>query len=220
MDRSVYIRKQLLKDTLRNLISKVHFTVDLWTSPNRLALFAINAHFVSKEYKLKKVLLALPCMHESHGGELQAKHVFEVIKEYDIAHKVSCFTSDNHGSNDKLLRILSQHLDEEFNLYYDPIKHRLRCQAHVVNLVVQAFLFSQNPEAADKAIRQAEADEKQELDEVHTKDLKHVDKGGWRRQGALGSPPTSLRPEAVFDKELAQELARTWAHNYEEALER
>ena len=37
---------------------------------------------------------------------------------------------------------------------FDPIKHRVRCFAHTLNLAIQAFLFAEDPEAAEEAIRQ------------------------------------------------------------------
>jgi hypothetical protein len=39
-------RKEVLKEELRQSISKIHFSFDLWTSPNHLALMGIVAHYI------------------------------------------------------------------------------------------------------------------------------------------------------------------------------
>lgn len=39
-------RKLVLKEDLHKSISKIHFSFDLWTSPNHLALLGIVAHYI------------------------------------------------------------------------------------------------------------------------------------------------------------------------------
>lgn len=41
-------RKERLKKDLQDAHSKIHFSFDLWTSPNHLALIGIVAHFIDK----------------------------------------------------------------------------------------------------------------------------------------------------------------------------
>lgn len=58
---------------------------------------------------------------------------------------------DNHGSNDKLCRLLGELYDG-----WDPKQHRIRCMGHVLNLACQAFLFTKDREAVKLAIQGAE----------------------------------------------------------------
>jgi hypothetical protein len=70
IDHSFVINKEILKQELQKSLSKIHFTVDMWTSPNHKALQAICVHFVDADTKnLCKVLIGLPEYRGSHGGE-------------------------------------------------------------------------------------------------------------------------------------------------------
>lgn len=163
---SFIVHKDFLKRKLRTSLSLIHFTVDMWTSPNRKAFLAICAHWVDHDTKkLCKALLALPQIRGKHGGEQQAPYIMRVAKEYEIVDKIGYFTGDNHGSNDKLLRHVSKDLYKNYGIKWDPVHHRIRCHGHTTNLAVQAFLFAKDEEAIDVAIAEAEKDEDANMDD-------------------------------------------------------
>ena len=60
LSRSYSIHRDTLKAKLRRAKSLIHFSIDLWTSPNHKAFLAICAQWVDEEYKLRKALLGLP----------------------------------------------------------------------------------------------------------------------------------------------------------------
>jgi len=107
--------------------------------PNRILLLGICGHFFDRNSeKLCKSLLALrPVIN--HSGEAQFETLLNVLQDYGIVRKVVC---DNATSNDVLCRILSTHLEEEEDIQWNPVFHRVRCIGHVINLAVSAFLFS------------------------------------------------------------------------------
>ena len=47
---------------------------------------------------------------------------------------------DNAHTNDTLISVIAEALREE-GVFYDPQQRRLRCNGHIINLAVQAFLF-------------------------------------------------------------------------------
>jgi hypothetical protein len=158
----------------------------MWTSPNHKALQAICVHFVDADTrKLCKALIGLPEHRGSHGGEEQAAAFWPIAEEFNIVGKIGYFTGDNHGSNDKMCRAISRKL-EALNIQWNPVHHRIRCNGHVVNLAVQAFLFSKDKEAVDEAIREVEANKDLELEERLAERLKLAKAAGWRSIGPLG----------------------------------
>lgn len=48
-------KRQEIKNMLAEATSQVHFSFDLWTSPNHLALLGIVAHFVDKQGQCQSV---------------------------------------------------------------------------------------------------------------------------------------------------------------------
>jgi hypothetical protein len=94
-------------------------------------------HWVDLESRsLETALLSLKEFKGAHGGEKQAKVFLEVIKEAGLQDVLGFFTSDNHGSNDLMLRHIA---DEITN--FDPIIRRVRFFGHNLNLIAQSFLF-------------------------------------------------------------------------------
>ncbi|OWT42294.1 BED zinc finger domain-containing protein [Pochonia chlamydosporia 170] len=64
--RTYETQKLRVKRETQLALSKVHFTVDLWTSPNALAILGIVAHYTSESGQLEYSVLAL--------RELDGKH--------------------------------------------------------------------------------------------------------------------------------------------------
>src|SRR5438552_3473727 len=157
MKSSYMTHKNILQKKLQSAISKIHLTADVWTSPNRKSFLGICAHFVDGETKkLCQALLALPELEEGHGGEQQAGVLLRVLEDYGIVDKIGYVTGDNHGSNDKLCRFISKHLSDQ-GINWSSVHHRIRCHGHVVNLAIQAFLFSKDHDVIDVMCQQVEA---------------------------------------------------------------
>ena len=74
----------MIKGKLKKALSKLHFTTDCWTSPNKTAYQAITVHFVDKFGQMSKATLALREHKEEHGGEQQAEVLLKVVNEYKI----------------------------------------------------------------------------------------------------------------------------------------
>jgi len=66
--RTYEAHKQQIKHKIQAALSKVHFTVDLWTSPNSLAILGIIAHYMSESGQLEHSVLALQELDSEHTG--------------------------------------------------------------------------------------------------------------------------------------------------------
>ncbi|KAM4066654.1 hypothetical protein HRG_012124 [Hirsutella rhossiliensis] len=101
---------------LQSAKSKVHLSLDIWTSPNRLLLLGVCSHFVDHAQEARR---KAPCT--SACGEPFREEQFVTLLPI-------------------LRDFVSTYLKEE-GVKWDPEVHRLRCLGHVINLAVQAFLF-------------------------------------------------------------------------------
>ncbi|RKK07573.1 hypothetical protein BFJ66_g17047 [Fusarium oxysporum f. sp. cepae] len=136
-----------LKAKLQSVVSKVHISSDLWTSPHRHGVLAVCARWVDEDYQPRRSLLSLPEIRHSHSGEHQSRIIFSTLDIYDIANQLGCHTGDNAASNDTCLQHLSA-----MCINWDPKRHRIRCILHVINLSLQAFLFASSREALQAAL--------------------------------------------------------------------
>ena len=141
-------------------INIVHFTFDLWSSPNHMSLLGLTGHWVGQNGQLCHALLGLRRLHGAHTGENQSRIVFSIIQEYNLIHKVGYFTLDNASNNDKALACLAMTLEEE-GVSFNHVESRLRCLGHVINLVVKVFLYGIDLELNTNN-REAESENTQE----------------------------------------------------------
>ena len=164
--------KQRLRHILATALSDIHITCDMWTSPNHLGLLAVIAHFTSEKPEHCTVTLALKELQGEHSGENQAGVVLDVLNDYEIRNKLGYMVMDNVGSNDTLINAVATSLNNE-GVAYDVNHRRLRCNGHVINLAVQAFLFGKAVNDYEYLGNEAESPSDIQLSQ-------------WRRLGPLG----------------------------------
>ena len=186
--------KDLVRKRLRSAMSKIHFSVDIWTSLNKKQFLGICVHFVDREtQRLLKALIGLRPMI-THKGSEQSVLIASVLGEYDILKKLGYVIGDNHGSNDTLCRSLQSHLLEK-EIEWDAATHRIRCIGHILNLAVQYFLFGNgNDTVASSEVDEVDEDdgsdksaESDESGAETTRGKKSSTRGkkGWRKMGPL-----------------------------------
>jgi hypothetical protein len=133
--------KGTVRAVVQGAISQIHIAVDIWTSPNHWLLVAIVAHFTSSDLKRQKALLALKKV-PGHSGEDQFSVLRPVLEEYGIAQKIGAVISDNAPSNNVLCRAIESWQVATYGRDWSASMWRIACLGHIINLIVQAFLFS------------------------------------------------------------------------------
>ena len=125
---------------------------------------------------LHGLLVGLRRFCGAHTGANQAAHFWQVATDFQITRKIGYFTLDNASNNDSALVEIASFL-LNINIVFDPIKRRLRCFGHVINLVVKAFLWGTDVEAFQNEQAQYDgADSDKELEQVLE----------WRKRGPMG----------------------------------
>ena len=87
--------------------SKIHFSCDLWTSLNSVAILGVIAHFIAENGELRQPVLGLKEVKDEHTGEHLASKIMEVVETYGIASKLGYFMMDNASNNDIMMFKLS-----------------------------------------------------------------------------------------------------------------
>jgi hypothetical protein len=133
--------KVVLQNYLRTATSTINISLDIWTSPNRILFLGVVGHFVRQNTTyLSKSLLGLRQIGR-HSGEEQFKILRTVLEEYGIFNSLRVIIGDNASTNDTLCRTISSWFQETLERDWDPQLQRIRCLGHIINLIVQAFLF-------------------------------------------------------------------------------
>jgi hypothetical protein len=157
-----YSEKLILQREIQTAASQINISLDIWTSPNRILFIAIVAHFVrSSNGTVAKSLIGLRQV-AGHSGEEQFHVLRTILLEYEIVQKLGVIIGDNSGTNDTLCRTISKWLSDDLNMEWEPEDSRIRCLGHIINLIVQAFIFAGLSEAIP--LTELEAADKEELE--------------------------------------------------------
>jgi hypothetical protein len=167
-------KKAVVKSELRDAATSIHFSFDLWTSPNHIAFVAIIGHFLDRDHQYQIRVLGFRRQIGTHTGENIAHTLENVIRDWGIEGQVGAAICDNASNNDTCLESLYPRLDPRMKPV-DVKARRMRCFGHILNLVSKAFLFGDD---ADTFELQSDAFD---LLDQHNSALRH-----WRRKGPIG----------------------------------
>ena len=136
----MFVNQKHILIQLLNNAHMVHFSFDMWTSGNNLALLGMVGHWINMEGISCRALLGLRRLSGAHTGENHGQIVFSILQEYSLTNKIGYFTLDNATNNDTTLAFVEKRL-KDIGIDFDPLENRLRCLGHIINLVVKAFLY-------------------------------------------------------------------------------
>jgi hypothetical protein len=66
--RTYNVEKLRIKTKVQSALSKVHFTVNLWTSSNYFAIIGMIAYYITEASQLDHSVLALQELDREHSG--------------------------------------------------------------------------------------------------------------------------------------------------------
>lgn len=158
--------QDVVRRVLQSAKTNIHLAVDIWTSPSHALLLGICASFVDIQDEYRNPLIALRTVH-SQSGDDQWETLRPVLEEYGIEKKIGALIGDNAGSNDVLCRTIGSWLFLNHRITWTATHMRIRCQGHIINLIVHAFLFisKKNEKLMDSYDKEDEKGEEEEEDE-------------------------------------------------------
>ncbi|KAM0708529.1 hypothetical protein Q7P35_005181 [Cladosporium inversicolor] len=168
--------------------SSISVSFDGWLADNQLDMLGVTAHYLDEQLHVKTVLLGLRPMYGAHSGVAIAEELLTVMRDFKISDRVGYFVADNASNNDAALRQIAKEID------IDPSRQRIRCSAHILNLVAKAILYGTDSDCVADAAKFAPRFDSSESDNA----LTHIDKVAqprnddpaslavWRKRGALG----------------------------------
>jgi len=79
--RQFEIEKEKIKLQLENAKTKIHLSLDIWTSPSNKLILGVVAHYISNSGVLEQVVLAMKEIEGNHKGENLAPVLMDVIRD-------------------------------------------------------------------------------------------------------------------------------------------
>lgn len=65
---------------------------------------AITAYFIDEDWQYNEVLLGFELLHGKHSGANISDILLNILRKYDIEHRVLAVTTDNALNNDTLIK--------------------------------------------------------------------------------------------------------------------
>lgn len=167
--------------------SSISISFDGWLADNQLDMLGVTAHYLDEQLRVKTVLLGLRPMYGAHSGAAIAEELLAVMREFKISDRVGYFVADNASNNDTALREMAKEID------IDPLRQRIRCNAHVLNLVAKAILYGTDSDCIADAAQVASqlssavcVNASPSTTRATPLNQNPADLALWRKRGALG----------------------------------
>lgn len=83
--------KLKIEAILKDSPGRISFTTDCWTSPSTKSFLSLTAHFISKEWELKNIIIDFIQTQDSHTGINLMNAFLLGIKNMSLENKVNLF---------------------------------------------------------------------------------------------------------------------------------
>jgi len=114
----------------------LYVTYEFWADRT----IGITAHWIDEKFRLHDSLLAFHVLEGAHTGENLSNYVFGTLVDFDLCDKLFCITTDNASNNKTMITHLFESIYIRTGVQHDEKNQHIPCLAHVINLVVGAFL--------------------------------------------------------------------------------
>ncbi|CAB5385405.1 unnamed protein product [Rhizophagus irregularis] len=121
--------KNKLKQYIHENAVSVSLTCDLWTSRSKQSFLGVTCHFITPDFEIKEITLAIQYLEYPHTGDAIQQALEKIITQWELQHKVFFCTTDNASNMKKCLTQIVW-------------LHRLSCTAHTIQLVVGKGLLT------------------------------------------------------------------------------
>ncbi|KAL8554728.1 hypothetical protein ACS0TY_002790 [Phlomoides rotata] len=117
--------------------SKIAITTDTWTTSNqKKGYMAITAHFIDETWKLRSRIIRFIYVPCPHTAEVLCDVLVDCLMDCYIDRKLSTLTLDNCTTNDVMINLILNKLDNQ-SLWLEGSLLHMRCCAHILNLIVR-----------------------------------------------------------------------------------
>src|SRR5690606_33660912 len=125
---------------LQTAPGKVSFAFDCWSSTTQLPFITATGHYIDKDWKMRRQLVAFNKFNPPHNGERTGKKLLDIINgrgsTLSLKDKFFTLTGDSAATNLRAMDFVENGLSAD-GVAWSGVENFLSCSAHVINLVAQ-----------------------------------------------------------------------------------
>ncbi|WVF70526.1 hypothetical protein IAT40_005316 [Kwoniella sp. CBS 6097] len=136
-----FVRARVFEGIRNRMAGHLHLAVDGWSSPNHQSYLGVvgswHEEISPNQFQVKTAVIDFVHTEGSATGVAMASQISHLLETAGLQEEVFSITLDNASANDVLVDELGEN---ESLVKFPGATHRVRCFAHVLNLVVKALL--------------------------------------------------------------------------------
>ena len=129
---------------------KIFLTVDAWTSPNHIGFLSVKAYYICANWQVQKRLIEFKHIQKKHTDANFANIVLKILQNFNIQNQLLTIIADNAAINHIMQTSLKNDLNN-IKIDWNVAANTIPCFAHIIQLVVKAFLTELNMKKSNAA---------------------------------------------------------------------
>jgi hypothetical protein len=107
IEQSFKLQQDIVRKTLQSALTRIHISLDIWTTPNSYLTLGVCAHFVNIDGVRQTLVLGIRSV-SGHAGDVQFQEaLLPLFKDFGIERQIGVIVGDNSTTNDTLCRTIS-----------------------------------------------------------------------------------------------------------------
>jgi hypothetical protein len=133
------VRQKILQNMKSS--TKINFAINNWTNSNNFVFMKIIDYFIDHEWRFRKILFAFKHFLNSHIEKSMSRKMMNILKNYELEHRLLNLTNDNTSNNDKIRRFIRKILLKN-DIEWNHEKNYVLCLTHVIQLTMNELFKS------------------------------------------------------------------------------
>lgn len=119
-------------------LPNLFYTLDAWTSEQRVAILGVTAHWIDDSWKQRSCVIGFEPLSGPHTGPNLAMAFLNVLRDMNLVHKPFFITTDNASNMLSMAHNIGQQLQAP-DIFFASTD-RICCIAHIINLAAQVTI--------------------------------------------------------------------------------
>ena len=131
---------------------KIFLVVNTWINPNHIDFLNVKTYYICVNWQIQKRLIGFEHIQKKHTDANFANIVLKILQNFNIQNRLLTIITDNAAINHTMRTNLKDGLNN-IKIDWNAVTNTIPCLAHIIQLVVKAFLTELNMKKSNAALK-------------------------------------------------------------------